>query len=73
MLSEQNGPQEGSSLILLTGQDISHVQGSASLAIQDACYETLFPLIRGHTSAIFLRRNELIKFTESVYSALEAD
>lgn len=34
MLSKQNSPQEGSSLILLTGHDVSNMQGSASLVIQ---------------------------------------
>ena len=57
----------------IVGQDVSHVQDSASLVIQDTCYETLFSLIGGHSSAMFLHRYELIKFTESVYFSLEAD
>lgn len=47
------------------------MQGSVSLVIQDASYEILFPLVGGHISTMFFYGYELIKFTESVYSALE--
>lgn len=43
------------------------------MVIQNACYEIVFALVGGHTSAMFFHRYELIEFAASVYSPLELD